>query len=87
MELPPHTLLEVFRPLHGIPDIHLPWYLTYTHQQVDQMGVFLATTEPCVLIHREEDVLSGLVTLEMDAAMAIGNPDFYSAEESASKED
>lgn len=84
MDVPPSTILKVVCPLYGIHESGLHWYLTYTSDQVDHPEVLRETLDPCVLIQREGNKLSGLVVLQFDSSMANGTPTFMAEEQRAS---
>lgn len=84
MQLAAGTVLKVAPPLYGIPESGLDWYLTYTKHLADNMNMFRSTIHPCVLVQPHGNRLNSLVTLQVDASMAVGTDQPLRDEETAS---
>lgn len=76
----------MLRPLYGIPESGLNWYLTYLEYHTEKLGMVRATTDPCVLIRREDRALKGLVMLQVDDTLMLGDDDFITEEQAAVEE-
>lgn len=75
MNLPPDIVLKVVRPLYGIPDSVLHWYITYFlfHQELLEMR--RARMDPCFLMrHNVDGSLDGVIVLQVDKSLGIGTP-------------
>lgn len=84
--LEPGTILQVVKPLYGIPESGLHWYLTYLDYHINVLGMTRSKSDPCLLIKKEGGNLIGVVILQVDDSFCIGNKDFLIEEEQASKE-
>lgn len=59
---PPHgKLLRVVKPLYGLPESGLYWYLTYSAHHLEIIGMRRVRSAPCVLVRKENDGLVRLV--------------------------
>ena len=83
--LPEGYILKVVKPLYGIPESGLHWYLTYLAHHLDTLHMTRARCDPCVLIRRSNDRLDGLILLQVDDSLGIGTPKFWEDEEIGSK--
>lgn len=86
LDLPPDTVLKVVKPLYGIPESGLHWYLTYVGHHIDKLNMTRATSDPCLLIRRDGTNLQGIVILQVDDSFAIGTEEFEQEEDEQSKE-
>lgn len=60
------VVLRVVRPLYGMPESGLQWYLTYLEHHTENLWMRRATTYPFVLLKtNRESFLSGLVMLQV----------------------
>lgn len=84
--LPEGTVLEVVKPLYGIPDSGLHWYLTYLSHHIDKLEMTRSKSDPCVLFRRSHDGLDEIILLQVDDALGIGTNAFIDGESEASKE-
>lgn len=82
--LPEGTILEVVKPLYGIPESGLHWYLTYLTHHVDNLGMQRSTVDPCVLVLREGTNVKVIVLLQVDDSLEFGDAEFLEEEEAAS---
>lgn len=85
MGLPEGYVLEIMKPLYGIPDSGLHWYLTYMTHNVEELGMYRSRVDPCILLRRDTDRLLGIVLLQVDVTLGFGNSTFFTDEERASK--
>lgn len=56
-------VFKVFKPLYGIPDSGLHWYLTYLTHNLDTFKMNKARMDICVLLRRQNNSLEGLILL------------------------
>lgn len=47
-----NMVLKVVRPLYGIPESGLHWYLTYIDRHTERLGIIRATIDTCILFKR-----------------------------------
>ena len=86
MELPPGYIIKVVKPLYGIPESGLHWYLTYLTHHLDTLRMTRTRSDPCILIRRTKDgALDGLILLQVDDSLGLGSDTFMQEEEQASK--
>ena len=76
-------VLKVVKPLYGIPESGLHWYLTYLSHHLDTLKMVRAQCDPCVLLRRNQDDLERLILLQVDDSLGVGTPDFLEEEEQA----
>lgn len=82
--LPPGYILKVVKPLYGIPESGLHWYLTYLTNHLETLKKESARADPCVFIKRDGDQLVGLILLQVDESLGFGREKFLNQEEIAS---
>jgi hypothetical protein len=80
LNLAPGTVLQVNRPLYGIPEAGNHWFLTYQTHHIEQLGLTVSTFDPC-LLYRENAV----VGLQTDDSLIVATPEFINIEEQAIK--
>lgn len=67
MELPDDVVLQVIRPLYGIPESGLHWYLTYLRHHQERLGMQRATMDSYFLFRYEQDGnLDVIVVLQVE---------------------
>lgn len=85
MGLPPNTFLHVLKPLYGISEAGLHWYLTYMTYHVEKLGMKKSKVDPGLLFKREYGRLTGAVGIQVDYSLGFGTADFLDLEEKNSK--
>ena len=83
--LAPGYVLKVVKPLYGIPESGLHWYLTYLTHHLENLGMTRTKADPCVLVKRKGNTIDGVIMLQVDDSLGFGTPAFLDLEESASK--
>lgn len=73
MNLPTGTALRVLKPLNGIPEAGLQWYLTYLSYHIEELGMIRSRTDPWLLIKRENGKLRGMIPIQVDESIGIGD--------------
>lgn len=64
--LPEDSVLKVIKPLYGIPEAGLHWYLTYMDHHKHQLGMNKSYIDPCMLILKGTDGIKGPVILQFE---------------------
>lgn len=81
--LPPNTVIKFLKPLYGIPEAVLHWYLRNIDHHIPRLGMRRTTVDPYMLVRKNADGINGLVILQVDDSFAFGKEDFLRDEESA----
>ena len=84
LDLPPGHVLRVVKPLYGIPESGLHWYLTYLAHHLDTLGMTRSRVDPCLLIKQGNNGLDGFILLQVDDSLGFGTEQFLDEEERAS---
>lgn len=85
MGLPEGYVLKVVKPLYGIPESGLHWYLTYLNHHLQTLGMKRSKVDPCVLYRRTGQKLEGIIVLQVDDSLGAGMETFLNEESQASK--
>lgn len=80
MNLAEGQVLKVLKPLSGIPDSGLHWFLTYQAYHKQKLQMKSTKTDPCVLYKRNHENLWGMTVLQVDDSFGFGDEDFLSLE-------
>lgn len=94
LNIPPKTLLRIDRPLYGIPEAGMHWFVTYHAHHLKELSMNAAIHDPCLLYTPKcmsIDRLSlsahrGVTCLQTDDTLNIGNKTFIDKEEKCSRE-
>ena len=79
-ELPPGTIFKVMRPLYGIAEAGMHWFNTYhTHHRV-KLGMKTSTFDLCLLMTHDKNGPFGLVGLQTDDTLILGDEAFIERE-------
>lgn len=62
----PDTVLKVVRPLYGIPESGLNWYLTYLYHHVGWIPMNRTKMDPLLLVRKTGEVVEGIIYLQVD---------------------
>lgn len=73
------------KPLYGIPESGLHWYITYSQHHKNDLGMTPTRYDPCLLYLRSENGLQGLTTLQVDDSFGFGANEFLEKEETSMK--
>ena len=84
--LPSGYALKVLKPLYGIPESGLHWYLTYLSHHLDTLDMIRTTVDPCVLVRKVNGTLDGLIILQVEDSLGIGSKEILKDEELGSKQ-
>lgn len=81
---PPETVLQVVKPLYGIPEAGLHWYITYLSHQLDTLGLTRSRYDPCLLLKHTKGNPTAMVALQVEQNLGFGYKAFLKLEEAAS---
>lgn len=84
MGLPEDVVFQAVKPLYGIPERGLHWYMTYLQYHIDKLGMEKTKAYPCLLDKRKDGRPSGLVAFKLDDSLTMGDPDVFREEEESS---
>lgn len=83
MEMEAGTVRKVIKPLYGISESGLHWYLTYLEHHLTRLGIVRSTVDPCVLIRTHGSMLKCAIVVQVVDSFGLGNPNFLTLEEGA----
>lgn len=69
--LPDGLFLNVVKHMYVIPESGPHWYLTYFAHHLDTLKMNRSKADPCVLIHRNNGSLEGLIHLQVDDSLGL----------------
>lgn len=81
MGLPDTTVLQVLKPLYGIPQSGLHWYLAYVEHHLEHFGMERIRADPCIIIRRCNDKIEGFRVRQVDGSLGVGTMDCLNDEE------
>lgn len=70
MGLKSDEVLIVVKPLYGVPESGLHWFLTYQDHHVNNLGMKSTIIDNCVLYKRNETHLEGMTALQVDDSIS-----------------
>lgn len=74
------VVLKVVRPLCGIPESGLNWYLTYLERHITNLGIKRSLTDPCLPIITDENRLKLMIVLQVHYSLGLGTEGFMERE-------
>lgn len=94
LNIPPGYLLRVDRPLYGLPESGMHWFVTYHGHHRRSLHMAAAIHDPCLLYTRPclsgdrqpSSAPRGITCLQTDDTLHIGNEAFLAKEEKLSRE-
>ncbi|RAL67679.1 hypothetical protein DID88_008420 [Monilinia fructigena] len=86
MNLPTGMILLVIKPLYGVPEAGNHWFKTYHTHHCEKLEMKQSTYDPCLLYANSEDTGFGIVGLQTDDTLIIGDKKFVQAEEKELKD-
>lgn len=90
MNLSDDAILLAVKPLYGIPESGLYWFITYRDHHVRKIGMTPCTTDNCLLYRHESDSTSdsspSITILQVDDSFGVGCKQFLQDEEQHSRE-
>lgn len=79
-EFPPNFVLKIIKPLYGIPKSGTYWFQSYhTHHQ-KKLYLTMSTYDPYLLITYISNRPFGIVGMQADDTLILGNPEFVEKE-------
>lgn len=94
LNLPPNQVLRVLRPLYGVPESPLHWFVSYTNHHRLCLNMLPLSFDQC-MFHTKAKIISydnentgapkGLVCLQVDDTIFTGNEEFITLEAEQSK--
>ncbi|KAI1005289.1 hypothetical protein K3495_g2938 [Podosphaera aphanis] len=75
------TILKVIKPLYGVPEAGNHWFKTYHHHHIKNLAMKESTYDSCLLYSRERDNEFGIVGLQTDDTLFLGNKAFANKEQ------
>lgn len=85
MGLGPDKVLLVTKPLYGIPESDLHWFITYHDHHTKELVMNSTRGDSCLLYKRDESGLSGITALQVDDSYGHGTDEFFDTEENGSR--
>jgi hypothetical protein len=84
-ELPKETVFWVVIPLYGIPEAGAHWYGTYEKHHRVKLGIEQSTYDPCLMVTKDPQGPFGVVGLQTDDTLFVGDCRFVDLEDSELK--
>ena len=78
-------VLRAVKPLYGIPESGLHWFLTYQDHHLNRLGMQPTRYDPCLLFLRDNNRTLGITALQVDDNLVHGSSAFLELEEANSK--
>ncbi len=85
MNLADDEVLLVRKPLYGVPESGLHWFVSYQGHHKDKIGMKATIVDPCLLYRSDGKHLEGITILQVDDSFGFGTDDFLSDEDSCGK--
>lgn len=79
---PPGTVMWCIKPLYGIAESGVHWFVTYHTHHRTRLKMEQSTFDPCLLIAKDKDTF-GIVAMQTDDTLYLGTPSFVTAEQKA----
>lgn len=80
IELLEDTILLVVKPIYGIPESGLHWYITYLEYHIECLGMMNTTAGPCLLVKSTDGHTTGLVAPQLDGSLSVVTEQFMDEE-------
>lgn len=80
MVLRSDSVLKVMRPIYGIPESGLHWYLTYLEHHLLILWMNRSVVDPFVLHRRSDEGIDGQIIQQVDDSYGFGTEDFLKLE-------
>ena len=87
MNLPKGKVLGAVKPLYGVPESGLHWFITYRDHHEEKLGMKCCTVDNCLLYRREiAEKVPDIVMLQVDDSFGAGSRRFIEEEQQYSTE-
>lgn len=73
------------KPLYGIPESGLYWFITYKNHHINELNMNSTSGDSCLLYKSKEGYVDGVVTLQVDDTFGHGSSEFLELEDEKSK--
>jgi len=84
-DLPQNAIFKVLKPLYGIPEAGTHWFNTYHKHHLEMLAMRTSTFDPCLLVTKDQDGPFGLVGMQTDDTLILGDQAFVELEDSELK--
>ncbi|CDF37987.1 unnamed protein product [Chondrus crispus] len=85
MNLGADVVLCVLKPLYGVPESRLHWFVTYWTHHRERLSMKSTTGDPCLLYRSGDMHAEGVTALQVDDSFGHGTVEFLKDEERESK--
>ena len=88
-QYPPDTIIRVIKPLYGIAEAGVHWFITYLNHHITRLRMTTSTYDQCLLISNpphETNGAMGIAGLQTDDTLILGNQKFLEDEEAQLRE-
>ena len=79
-KFPPQTIMHLVKPLYGIPEAGLHWWVTYFKHHTNKLLMETSTYDPCLLITNSKEYF-GVVGMQTDDTLILADMEFSEREE------
>lgn len=76
----PGTCILVVKPLYGIAEAGVHWWVTYQNHHKERLDMSTSTFDPCLLVSNPTATGFGLVGIQTDDTLILSSPSFKTAE-------
>ena len=73
-------IFKVVKPLYGVPKAGIHWYGTYSTYYREKLSIDTSTFNPYLLVTRDEDGPFGIVGIQTDNTLILGDDAFVEKE-------
>ncbi|RDW58864.1 hypothetical protein BP6252_13340 [Coleophoma cylindrospora] len=84
-QFPSGIIIIVRKPLYGIPEARTHWWATYHKHHIENLKMMTSSYDPCLLITQTKEAF-GVVGMQTDDTLILGNQAFVEREDKALKE-
>lgn len=85
MNLPEDTILMAKKPLYGLPEAGLHWFITYSQHHIENLRMTQSSGDTCLFYRMSNSVNPNLVILQVDDSFGTASdPQFLKEEEEKS---
>jgi hypothetical protein len=78
MGIPSDSILQVVKPLYGVPEAGNHWFRTYHSHHVQELGMEQSTYDPCLLYSTDP---FGVIGMQTDDTLILGSSEFVQKEQ------
>ena len=80
MKFPNGKVLFALKPLYGIPEAGLYWFVTYSQHHLNELGMKSTSFDACILYRRNNKTVEGITILQVDDSFGFGSSEFLEKE-------